>query len=109
MGAVRVHCATCSCDPTASRRVVPAPVDGLVTYDVLGLVMANPPSHEACTVVSQKMRDDAVHWAGAVHLRASDNTGVRVPKFPEWLRPFATEGEARQGVRRRKRGRRLRQ
>jgi hypothetical protein len=60
------------------------PPDPDVIQDMLSLVMDKPPSVKKIKEWSAGDQAKAVRWAGAAHLKASDNK-VRVPKRPDFL------------------------
>lgn len=54
-------------------------------HDMLGLVMETPPELAVVAGWTAKQRQVACDWAGAIHVSASDNPGVRIPKRPKFI------------------------
>lgn len=58
------------------------------TYHTLLLVSGHNVSLDAVASWSDEQCQQAEQWALAIHLQASDNDGVEVPRTPECVRPF---------------------
>lgn len=64
--------------------------DEYKTYCTLLLVGGHNVSQEAVASWSDEECKLAEEWAGAIHLKASDNDDVEVPKIPSCVIPFLT-------------------
>lgn len=74
-------------DPLWKHITITEPPPAETVLDILGLVLEEKelPSLETIQSWTQAQKDEAVGWAGAVHLNASDNWDVIVPPKPEFL------------------------
>lgn len=58
------------------------------TYHTLLLVSGHAVTPDVIASWSDEQCQQAEQWAMAIHLQASDNDGVEVPRTPECVRPF---------------------
>jgi len=56
-------------------------------FDILSLVDMDIPLEIIETWTDEDF-SSALNWASSVHLRASDNYDVKVPKMPKFLKPY---------------------
>lgn len=61
--------------------------------DILGLVLPRVPTSSVIEEWTDEQREQALEWAGATHVKASDNDDVVVPPMPAFLKKYATPPE----------------
>lgn len=60
-------------------------VDPEILFDILGLIIENPPEIKIIKKWNDEEKFLACEWAGAVYLQASDNDDIEIPEKPDFL------------------------